>query len=158
MPCLTPVILALGKLKQEDQEMKVPWVWGQRELHGEPVVRACHPETEKTLCYYRHPSRILIISTHFTSLKLRCFLMYILMALGCSEGLNCTRRQAHPHLAGRLLHQLPLAFLWVAFHFLGRSSLVDWDRPFPLASGRHLCSLGCQHAAKPISRLSLFSQ
>lgn len=29
--------------------------------------------------------------------------MFILVALGCSQGLNCT--QGHPHLAGRLLHQ-----------------------------------------------------
>lgn len=56
------------------------------------------------------------------------------MALGCGQGLNCM--QAHPHLAGRLLHQLPLAFFWVAFHFLGRGSLVGRDRPFPLASVR----------------------
>lgn len=157
MPCLTPVILALGKLKQEDQEMKVPWVWGQRELHGEPVVRACHPETEKTLCYYRHPSSILIISTHFTESETEMFSYVYSHGPGMQWRIKL-RIQAQPHLAGRLLHQLPLAFLWVAFLFLGRSSLVGWDRPFPLASGRRLCSLGCQHAAKPISRLSLFSQ
>lgn len=139
---------------QEDQELNVSWVWGQPELHGEPVVRASRPETEKILWYYKHPSRFLIISRHFMESETEMF-SYVYSQWHWDVWSRIKLHAGPPHPAGRLLHQLPLAFFWVAFHFLGRGSLVGRDRPFPLASVRLLCSLGCQHAANPIPRLFL---